>query len=133
MSRTCCVHAAAGGGYLVPHRLPAVAHIDRAAVGKARSVRRIESAHRKQFAEIAAAITACSTDGIRDEVRHGEHRGPGLEGESVKVQYPSPAACQLFVLHDCDVAPAAIQLNWPAPGTRAGGRAAAQPHEVAGD
>jgi hypothetical protein len=104
------VNTAARLGDLLPHRLPAVAHVDRAAVGKAGPVRRIEPPHREQFAQLGARINGRGTDGVSDQVRHSQYCRPGIEGESIAVEYARPTARQLLSLHHSDVVPAAYEI-----------------------
>ena len=64
-----------------------------------------------QFVEVGARITARGPHGIRNQVRHGEHRRACVEGESVLVEYACAAARQLFSFHHGDVVPASREVT----------------------
>jgi hypothetical protein len=87
------------------------AHVDGAAVREAGAIRRVEAAHRQQFAKVGARITARGPHGIGDQVRHGEHRRPGVEDEPVLVEYASAAAPQLLTFHHSDVVATAREVT----------------------
>ena len=79
-------------------------------VGEARPVRRVEPPHWERFAEGGTWIPGCSSNGVCDEIGHGEHRRPGVEGVSVAMDHTS-ATRQLFSLHHSYVVPASCQIT----------------------
>ena len=85
--------------------------MDGAAVGEAGPVRRVEAAHRHELVEVGARVTARGPHSVGNQVRHGEHRRPGVEGESVAVEYACAAARQLFSFDHGDVVPAAREVT----------------------
>jgi hypothetical protein len=74
-------------------------------------VRRVEPAHRHDFVEIGSPITARGSHGVRDQVRHGEHRRPCVEGKSVLVEHASTTTRQLFSFDHGDVVPASREVT----------------------
>ena len=50
-----------------------------------------------------ARVTARGPHRIRNQVRHGEHGWPGVEGEAVDVEHARTAAGQLFPFDHGDV------------------------------
>ena len=64
-----------------------------------------------QLIEVGARVTARGPHGIRDQVRHGEHCRPRVEGEPVLVEYACAAARQLFSFHHGDVVPAPCEIT----------------------
>ena len=87
------------------HRVAAGADQDRAAVGEAGPVRRVEPAHRQQV-----EVGVDRAQGVGDQVGHGQHRRAGVEGEAVLDQQPGPAARDLLPLDHGDRVPAAGEV-----------------------
>jgi hypothetical protein len=65
----------------------------------------------QHFAEVGTWIAGRSSNGVRDEVGHGEDRRSAVESESVAMDYARAAAWQLFALHHGDVLPAAFEIT----------------------
>ena len=91
------VQAAAGPVDLLPHGLATVPDEDRAAVGEAGPVRGVEPGHRQQ-----TQVGVDRPQRVGDQVRHGQHGRPGVEGEAVAGQHPGPTARHLLALDHGD-------------------------------
>ena len=104
------VHAAAGLGDLVPHRLPAVSDIDRAAVGEAGPVRRVEPPHRKQLSRGRAGIPVAARRA--SAIRSGmvSTVGPVSKVNPSRCKTPARPPGMLFSLDDGHVVAAAGEV-----------------------
>lgn len=73
-------------GDLGAHRLHSVAHVQGGAVVEARTVGRVEQLHR----QVVVRAATHRTEGLVEQVHHGEHGRAGVEGEPVALDAAAP-------------------------------------------